>query len=130
MILNLKQFEAVFCASLSYRSTIACLCKTSPVKAPDINQIKGKQVIEVQQLTIEPNHEVTDLQVEQVQQTNVNHNLNGKYHANNNNPALAARVPPVETVKTKKPAPANLITCSKLPHTAKWQSLISGLIKC
>ncbi len=84
MILNLKQFEAVFCASLSYRSTIACLCKTSPVKAPDINQIKGKQVIEVQQLTIEPNHEVTDLQFEQVQQTNVNHNLNGEYHANNN----------------------------------------------
>ena len=35
MILNLKQFEAVFCASLPYRRTIASLCKTSPVAAPD-----------------------------------------------------------------------------------------------
>ena len=31
MILNLKQFEAIFCASLPYRSTIAAYCKTSPV---------------------------------------------------------------------------------------------------
>ena len=85
MILNLKQFDAVFCASLAYRSTIACLCKTSPVKAPETNQVNGKHLIEVQQLTIEPNHEVTDLQFEQVQQTNVNHNLNGEYHASSRN---------------------------------------------
>lgn len=42
MILNLKQFEAVFCASLPYRNTIACLCKTSPITAP--NDVNGKQL--------------------------------------------------------------------------------------
>jgi hypothetical protein len=45
MILNLKQFEAIFCASLSYRKTIASLCKTSPITAPD--GVNGKQVITV-----------------------------------------------------------------------------------
>ena len=44
MILNLKQFEAVFCSSLSYRKTIASLCKTSPVKVTD--EVNGKQLIE------------------------------------------------------------------------------------
>lgn len=44
MILNLKQFEAVFCASLPYRSTIASLCKTSPVASTGIN-INGRELI-------------------------------------------------------------------------------------
>lgn len=43
MILNLKQFEAVFCSSLSYRKTIASLCKTSPVKVT--GEVNGKQLI-------------------------------------------------------------------------------------
>lgn len=106
MILNLKQFEAVFCASLAYRSTIACLCKTSPVKAPDSNQINGKQLIEVADKAItqaeEINHSLTNQangntnqahsfveqwqqkQNQQNQATNVNHNLNGEHHARNN----------------------------------------------
>lgn len=42
MILRLRQFEAVFCSSLEYRSAIACLCKTSPVKAP--KGVNGKQI--------------------------------------------------------------------------------------
>lgn len=45
MILNLKQFEAIFCASLSYRKTIASLCKTSPITAPD--GVNGKQLITI-----------------------------------------------------------------------------------
>lgn len=45
MILNLKQFEAIFCASLGYRKTIASLCKTSPITAPD--NVNGKQIIKV-----------------------------------------------------------------------------------
>jgi hypothetical protein len=43
MILNLKQFEAVFCSSLAYRKTIASLCKTSPVKVT--GEVNGKQLI-------------------------------------------------------------------------------------
>lgn len=102
MILNLKQFEAVFCSALSYRSTIASLCKTSPVKAPDTNQINGKQLIEVhdnanqdhsfiEQWQQEMNKHkalINELkQSEQNQQTsatNANHHLNGEYHARNN----------------------------------------------
>lgn len=45
MILNLKQFEAIFCASLGYRDTIACLCKTSPVPVPKATN--GKQIISI-----------------------------------------------------------------------------------
>ncbi len=44
MILNLKQFEAIFCASLPYRSTIAAYCKTSPVMVK--NGVNGKVIIE------------------------------------------------------------------------------------
>lgn len=111
MILNLKQFEAVFCAALSYRSTIACLCKTSPVKAPDTNQINGKQLIEVQDNVIAQSGEVNNASdnkfIEQWQHeqnkhkelinelkqsgqnqpasaTNTNHNLTGEHHAHNN----------------------------------------------
>lgn len=105
MILNLKQFEALFCASLAYRSTIASLCKTSPVKAPDTNQINGKQLIEVEDNAITQaegmNHSLANQAndnsnqahsfVEQWQQQNQqtkatkeNHNLNGEYHARNN----------------------------------------------
>jgi hypothetical protein len=52
MILNLKQFESVFCASLPYRSTIACLCKTSPIAVnPNIN---GKQVISDKKVIANP----------------------------------------------------------------------------
>ena len=43
MILNLKQFEAIFCASLSYRSTIAAYCKTSPVMVKA--GVNGKAII-------------------------------------------------------------------------------------
>jgi hypothetical protein len=43
MILNLKQFEAIFCASLPYRTTIASLCKTSPVMVKA--GVNGKVVI-------------------------------------------------------------------------------------
>ena len=107
MILNLKQFEAVFCASLAYRSTIACLCKTSPVKAPETNQINGKQLIEVQDKAVaqaeEINHSIANQTndnanqshsfVEQWQQkqnqktkaTNSNDNLNGEHNASNRN---------------------------------------------
>lgn len=45
MILNLKQFEAIFCASLPYRSTIAAYCKTSPVMLKA--GVNGKVIIEV-----------------------------------------------------------------------------------
>ncbi|RTK99656.1 MAG: hypothetical protein EKK57_09020 [Proteobacteria bacterium] len=104
MILNLKQFEAVFCASLSYRSTIACLCKTSPVKAPGSNQTNGKQLIKVEDKAVaqaeEINHSLANQAndntnqahsfVEQWQQQNQqtkatkeSHNLNGEHHARN-----------------------------------------------
>lgn len=57
MILNLKQFEAVFCASLGYRNTIASLCKTSPViiKQDGNNVVNGKKLIEV--IDIQNNYE-------------------------------------------------------------------------
>lgn len=48
MILNLKQFEAIFCASLPYRKTIASLCKTSPVKVND--NANGKTLLSVDNL--------------------------------------------------------------------------------
>ena len=68
MILNLKQFEAVFCASLSYRSTIACLCKTSPVQAAD--GINARDVIKAKTQTFN---------ISIINQNNIN---NGENHAN------------------------------------------------
>lgn len=106
MILNLKQFEAVFCASLSYRSTIACLCKTSPVKVSETNQVNGKQLIEVHDKSTAQAKEINNAsanqandnanqahsfieqwqheQTQQTKSTNANRNLNGEHHADNN----------------------------------------------
>ena len=84
MILNLKQFEAVFCSALSYRSTIASLCKTSPVKVNDA--VNGKELIELIQSI---NNEINEnslfnqkgQQNSEITQTNT---LNGEHHADNN----------------------------------------------
>ncbi|RTL13439.1 MAG: hypothetical protein EKK54_00165 [Neisseriaceae bacterium] len=54
MILNLKQFEAVFCSSLPYRKTIASLCKTSPVKVT--SEVNGKQLIKPESKDNSENH--------------------------------------------------------------------------
>lgn len=123
MILNLKQFEAVFCASLTYRSTIACLCKTSPVKAPDTNQINGKQLIEVEDNAIMQaegmNHSLANQAndnnnqahsfVEQWQQQNQqtkatkeNHNLNGEYHAHNNQSTTSGTTSTSDNIQVQK----------------------------
>jgi hypothetical protein len=45
MILKLKLFQAIFCASVPNRSAIASLCKTSPIPAP-VN-LNGKELIQV-----------------------------------------------------------------------------------
>ena len=45
MILKLKLFQAIFCASVPNRSAIASLCKTSPIPAP-VN-LNGKKLIQV-----------------------------------------------------------------------------------
>lgn len=45
MILKLKLFQAIFCASVPNRSAIASLCKTSPIHAP-VN-LNGKEIIQV-----------------------------------------------------------------------------------
>ena len=84
MILNLKQFEAVFCSALSYRSTIASLCKTSPVKVND--GVNGKELIEFIQSSDYETNENNQLnqkthQIFEITQTNT---LNGEHHANNN----------------------------------------------
>ena len=90
MILNLKQFEAVFCSALSYRSTIASLCKTSPVKVNDT--VNGKELIEL--IEASSNNEVhennqsnqKDKQTFEITQTNT---LNGEHHADNNQPGTS-----------------------------------------
>ena len=84
MILNLKQFEAVFCSALSYRSTIASLCKTSPVKVND--GVNGKVLIELIEDSDNETNENNQLnqknhQSFEITQTNT---LNGEHHANNN----------------------------------------------
>ena len=45
MILKLKLFQAIFCASVPNRSAIASLCKTSPIPAP-VN-LSGKELIQI-----------------------------------------------------------------------------------
>ncbi len=45
MILKLKLFQAIFCASVPNRSAIASLCKTSPIPAPA--NLNGKEIIQV-----------------------------------------------------------------------------------
>ena len=45
MILKLKLFQAIFCASVPNRSAIASLCKTSPIPAPE--NLNGKELIQV-----------------------------------------------------------------------------------
>jgi hypothetical protein len=84
MILNLKQFEAVFCSALSYRSTIASLCKTSPVKVNDT--VNGKELIELIEVSDYETNENNPLyqknhQSFEITQTNT---LNGENHADNN----------------------------------------------
>ena len=44
MILKLKLFQAIFCASVPNRSAIASLCKTSPIPAPA--NLNGKELIQ------------------------------------------------------------------------------------
>lgn len=60
MILNLKQFEAVFCSSLPYRKTIASLCKTSPVKVT--GQVNGKQLIKPESTDSSENYRESNTQ--------------------------------------------------------------------
>jgi hypothetical protein len=45
MILKLKLFQAIFCASVPNRSAIASLCKTSPIPAPA--NLNGKELIQI-----------------------------------------------------------------------------------
>lgn len=45
MILKLKLFQAIFCASVPNRSAIASLCKTSPISAPA--NLNGKELIQI-----------------------------------------------------------------------------------
>ena len=102
MILNLKQFEAIFCASLPYRSTIAAYCKTSPVMVKA--GVNGKVMIEVKNYNYSNSN-------------NFKGTTNHEQSGNNSNS---------DSGNQQKAAPANLITCSRLPHAEKWQSLISG----
>ncbi|MDD3266182.1 MAG: TraM recognition domain-containing protein [Burkholderiales bacterium] len=76
MILNLKQFEAVFCASLGYRNTIASLCKTSPViiKQNGNNVVNGKKLIEV--IDIQNNYEYENQGINTQDSTNKNDDSN------------------------------------------------------
>lgn len=78
MILNLKQFEAVFCSALSYRSTIASLCKTSPIKVNEA--VNGKKLIE--------------------HATNNSNTLNGEHHAINNQSSKSTTSGHSQTQKT------------------------------
>lgn len=75
MILNLKQFEAVFCASLSYRKTIASLCKTSPVTA--VNDNGAKQTLNNQAITSPTKYQ----SINEINNTFTNRNEG--YHDNN-----------------------------------------------
>lgn len=57
MILKLKLFQAIFCASVPNRSAIASLCKTSPIKAPE--DMNGKELTSVK-YNIEDNSDNRD----------------------------------------------------------------------
>lgn len=82
MILNLKQFEAIFCASLGYRKTIASLCKTSPITAQ--NDVNGKQIIEVPKCIT--NHQ-NDSHFSKFSQTNANNGELNNEHTSNSTPS-------------------------------------------
>ncbi len=86
MILNLKQFEAVFCSALSYHSTIALLCKTSPVKVNDA--VNGKELIELIEASDNETNANEDNPLNQKHQQNFEitqtNTLNGEHYANNN----------------------------------------------
>lgn len=75
MILNLKQFEAVFCASLPYRKTIASLCKTIPVTAVNDNDAK-ETIRDVKESILIYNQTTNEIN------TNFTHR-NEEYHDNN-----------------------------------------------
>lgn len=89
MILNLKQFEAVFCASLPYRKTIASLCKTSPVKVND--NANGKTLLSVnnlaQNISQNNNHaqsDTEDLKWQQIRENNLIGTTQNEHSSNNN----------------------------------------------
>lgn len=82
MILNLKQFEAIFCASLGYRKTIASLCKTSPITAP--NDVNGKQIIKVPEYITKQQN---DYHFSKFSQTNPNDGELNNEHTNNREPS-------------------------------------------
>ena len=62
MILKLKLFQAIFCASIPNRSAIASLCKTSPIKAPE--DMNGKELTSIK-------HHVED-NLDRRDKTNIN----------------------------------------------------------
>ena len=79
MILKLKLFQAIFCASVPNRSAIASLCKTSPIPAPA--NLNGKELIQVNA----ENHSNSAKTTAQAEHKNItNHPINyGEHHANN-----------------------------------------------
>lgn len=102
MILNLKQFEAVFCASLPYRKTIASLCKTSPIKVN--GNVSGKILLSVDNLVqrqsaksmldnINPQsdnqnnniqHDTENLKWQQIRENNLIGTIKNEHSSNNN----------------------------------------------
>ena len=85
MILKLKLFQAIFCASVPNRSAIASLCKTSPIPAP-VN-LTGKELIQVNA----ENHSNSAKTTAQAEHKNItNHQTNdGEHHANNQSSATS-----------------------------------------
>jgi len=85
MILKLKLFQAIFCASVPNRSAIASLCKTSPIPAPA--NLNGKELIQVNA----GNHSNSAKATAQAEQKNItNHPINyGEHHANNQSSATS-----------------------------------------
>ena len=85
MILKLKLFQAIFCASVPNRSAIASLCKTSPIPAPA--NLNGKELIQVNA----ENHSNSAKTTAQAEHKNItNHQTNyGEHHANNQSSATS-----------------------------------------
>lgn len=111
MILNLKQFEEVFCASLPYRKTIASLCKTSPVKVND--NANGKTLLKVNNLAQNQNtkstqnsnnqnnniqHDTENLKWQQIRENNLIGTIKNEHSSNNDD---STRDNPQETSSSK-----------------------------
>jgi hypothetical protein len=79
MILKLKLFQAIFCASLPNRSAIASLCKTNPIPVPV--SLKGKTVVEATESSTD--YHASKRNNTSDENNHQPHNLNGKHHANN-----------------------------------------------